>query len=142
MLISRRVAVAGAGALATVVTLGGGVESCSGSSPSSGGGSHSSGGAAGTHELAKTSDIAVGGATIFPEWSVVVTQPTSGQFNAYSARCTHEGCLLNSVAAGTINCPCHGSRFTIADGSVAHGPARRPLNPVTITVRGESIILG
>ncbi len=92
-------------------------------------------------ELAKTSEIPVGGGKIFKDAKVVVTQPTKGEFKAFSAICTHEGCTVSQVADGTIDCPCHGSRFHIADGSVAHGPAARPLPPKSIKMEGNSIHL-
>ncbi|MCF3121592.1 Rieske (2Fe-2S) protein [Streptomyces arenae] len=92
--------------------------------------------------LAKTSDIPVGGGTIFKDRKVVVTQPESGEFKAFSAVCTHEGCIVSTVSDGTINCPCHGSRYRVADASVADGPAPRPLPPEKITVTGKSITLG
>jgi Rieske Fe-S protein len=71
--------------------------------------------------------VPVGGGTVFPDQSVVVTQPTPGEFRAFSAICTHQGCTVNAVSGGTINCPCHGSKFNITDGSVAAGPAKAPL---------------
>ncbi|MGW0121972.1 Rieske (2Fe-2S) protein [Streptomyces sp. NPDC003327] len=91
--------------------------------------------------LARTSEIPVGGGTVFAKEKVVVTQPAAGEFRAFSAVCTHQGCTVNKVADGTIDCPCHGSRFRIADGSVAAGPATRPLPAERITVSGESITL-
>ncbi|MDF3300015.1 Rieske (2Fe-2S) protein [Streptomyces tropicalis] len=102
--------------------------------------SASAGTAAGP-ELARTADIPEGGGTVFAARKVVVTQPKKGEFRAFSAICTHEGCLVNRVADGTIDCPCHGSRFHVADGSVAHGPAERPLPAKRITVQGNSIHL-
>jgi Rieske Fe-S protein len=92
--------------------------------------------------LAATSDIPVGGGTVFPSEKVVVTQPTSGTFKAFSAICTHQGCTVNKVADGTINCPCHGSKYAIADGSVVHGPAQRSLAAREITVSDGQILLG
>ncbi|MEV5878142.1 Rieske (2Fe-2S) protein [Streptomyces sp. NPDC052101] len=92
-------------------------------------------------DLGKTSDIPEGGGKIFKDQKVVVTQPSEGDFKAFSAICTHLGCTVNTVAGGTIDCPCHGSKFHIADGSVAHGPATRPLPKKSITVKGNSIRL-
>src|SRR5438445_330336 len=81
------------------------------------------GAAAATGEVGATADVPVGGGKVFADKQVVVTQPAQGTFAAFSAVCTHQGCTVDSVANGTINCPCHGSKFKIADGSVATGPA-------------------
>ncbi|MFD9034462.1 Rieske (2Fe-2S) protein [Streptomyces sp. NPDC059567] len=91
--------------------------------------------------LTETSDIPVGGGTIFKEEKIVVTQPTDGDFKAFSAICTHQGCIVAKVENGTIDCACHGSKFRITDGSVANGPATRPLPAEEITVSGDSISL-
>ncbi|MEU4877791.1 Rieske (2Fe-2S) protein [Streptomyces sp. NPDC021608] len=92
-------------------------------------------------ELARTADIPVGGGKIFADEKVVVTQPTKDDFKAFSAICTHQGCTVSSVADGTIHCPCHGSEFRVADGSVARGPASSPLPAEKITVARGSISL-
>ncbi|NMI00387.1 Rieske (2Fe-2S) protein [Pseudonocardia sp. K10HN5] len=95
-----------------------------------------------TGPLTTTEAIPVGGGVIFPERGVVITQPAPGVFLAFSTTCTHQGCSVRAVAAGTINCFCHGSRFRITDGSVAGGPAPAPLPRHPITVTGGSIHLG
>ncbi|WP_425835596.1 Rieske (2Fe-2S) protein [Streptomyces fractus] len=92
-------------------------------------------------ELTKTSDIPVGGGKVFPDDKVVVTQPAKGDFKAFSAICTHQGCTVKDVSGGTINCPCHGSKYKIADATVAGGPAPRPLAPRQIKITGTSITL-
>jgi len=91
--------------------------------------------------LGKTTEIEVGGGKVFPDQQVVVTQPEAGKFKAFSAVCTHQGCVVNDVSKGTINCPCHGSKFKVADGSVAAGPASRPLPARDVTVQGDSVVL-
>ncbi|MGW1653893.1 Rieske (2Fe-2S) protein [Streptomyces atratus] len=91
--------------------------------------------------LAKTADIPEGGGVIFADQDVVVTQPKAGEFKAFSSKCTHQGCAVSSVSDGTINCPCHGSKFDVATGSVEAGPATRPLPARPITVKGDSITL-
>jgi Rieske Fe-S protein len=90
-------------------------------------------------ELAPTSDIPVGGGKVFADEKIVVTQPRQGEFKAFSAVCTHQNCLVSDVRDGTIDCACHGSRFSIADGAVEQGPATRPLPEKRIAVDGNSI---
>jgi len=92
-----------------------------------------------TTVIAKTSDVPVGSGLIVGE--VVVTQPTAGDFKGFSSTCTHAGCAVNEVVDGTINCPCHGSKFNL-DGSVANGPATKPLATEAVSVQGDSIVLG
>lgn len=89
--------------------------------------------------IAQTSDVPVGSGVIVDD--VVLTQPTAGEYQGFSAVCTHAGCSVSTVAGGTINCPCHGSKFNL-DGSVASGPASNPLEARSIAVQGNSIILG
>jgi Rieske Fe-S protein len=69
----------------------------------------------------------------------VVTQPTRGVFKAFSAVCTHQGCLVAGVANGLIICPCHNSAFSATDGSVLAGPAPQPLAARTVTVTGSTL---
>ncbi len=89
--------------------------------------------------IAKTADVPVGSGVIVDK--VVVTQPTAGVFKGFSATCTHKGCTVDKIADGTIDCPCHGSKFNL-DGSVAKGPAQKPLEVQAIAVEGDSIVLG
>ncbi|MFG2954149.1 Rieske (2Fe-2S) protein [Streptomyces sp. NPDC048291] len=97
--------------------------------------------AAGGTALAKTTDIPEGGGTIYKDSAVVVTQPTSGTYKAFSTKCPHAGCAVTSIANGEIVCPCHGSKFAIADGSVKQGPATTGLTAANITVAGDQISL-
>ncbi|QNP73951.1 Rieske (2Fe-2S) protein [Streptomyces roseirectus] len=119
---------------------GSGTTGSTGSSPSTASGG-TTGGAAGGNALAATADIPEGGGKVFESQKVVVTQPTAGTYKAFSAVCTHQGCAVKSVADGVINCPCHQSNFSIEDGSVKSGPAKKPLPAVNITVTGDSITL-
>jgi Rieske Fe-S protein len=89
---------------------------------------------------APTSEIPVGGGKIYADSKIVVTQPTAGSFKAFSAVCTHQGCVVGAVTT-TIDCPCHGSKFAIADGSVVNGPATAPLPPLTASVSGSEVIV-
>jgi Rieske Fe-S protein len=82
----------------------------------------------------------VGGGVVIAAQGVVVTQPAAGSFKAFSATCTHQGCIVNEVAGGTINCPCHGSKFAVADGAPTAGPAKKPLPEKAVTVQGSSVV--
>jgi Rieske Fe-S protein len=82
----------------------------------------------------------VGGGKILADKKIVITQPRAGSFEAFTAVCTHQGCTVSSVSGGTVNCPCHGSKFSIANGSVVTGPAPSALAPVSIKVQGTSIV--
>jgi Rieske Fe-S protein len=105
------------------------------SSPSEDSGSAGGGGAA----LASTSDVPVGGCFVVAASTIVLTQPTEGDFKAFTAVCTHQGCLVESSTEGDIPCPCHGSTFSLDDGSPQSGPASAALEAVEITVDGDSI---
>ena len=88
------------------------------------------------------SDVPVGGGTILADDMVVVTQPTEGEFKAFSARCTHQGCPVQTVSDGRIGCNCHGSAFSVEDGSVVTGPASSPLEELAVRVEGDQVTVG
>ncbi len=130
---TRRAMLAGAG----VVGIAGVLAACGGGS---GGGSPGSGSqTAAMGGEVKTSAVPVGGGIVVAAKRFVVTQPTAGTFKAFDATCTHQGCEVASVSSGKINCPCHGSQYNIADGSVARGPAASPLATKRATVSGDTI---
>lgn len=145
LLTSRRALLAGTGVTCAAMLAGctthdandGGVFPATSGTATSAGGS-----APAANALAATSQVPDGGGKVIDAERIVITQPVSGFFKAFSAICTHAGCFVNSVSNGTINCPCHGSRFSITDGSVVNGPATRPLPPIAINVEGTSIFQG
>ncbi len=91
-------------------------------------------------ELAKVSQVPVDGALAVTVDSkpALVTQPTEGQFAAFSAICTHNGCTVQP-GDGELKCPCHASRFDLATGAVLGGPAPKPLPEIEVTVSGGAI---
>ena len=91
--------------------------------------------------LGAASEIPVGGGQIYTAAKVVVTQPARGQYQGFSAVCTHVGCIMSTVANGTIDCPCHGSEFKITNGAVVTGPAPAPLPAKQIKIVDGQVIL-
>jgi len=156
---SRRALIAGVGAAAAVVLAGcstynannGGVDAgapTTTSAPAATGGASSSAGGGGSTSaaapaaLATTAQVPVDGGKILADKKIVITQPAAGTFKAFTAVCTHQGCTVGSISGGAIHCPCHGSAFSIKDGSVVNGPAASPLASVAIKVDGTSIVQG
>jgi Rieske Fe-S protein len=138
----------GAGATTGGATTGGGTTgggATAGGSTAGGstaGGSTAGGSTAGAAgALASTSEIPVGSGMIFAARQVVVTQPTAGEYKAFTAVCTHMGCIVNQISDGTIDCPCHGSEYSIKTGAVVRGPAPLPLASKKIKITGDSIFL-
>jgi Rieske Fe-S protein len=137
---TRRAVLAGAGAATVVVLTGCSTYDSSGGSAAGAGGDQPppASGAAAPEPIAKTADVPVGGGVVTKK-GVVVTQPTAGQYLGFTSVCTHQGCTVTGVDKGLIDCACHGSQFKIVDGSVATGPANRPLQKIDIAVTGGEI---
>ena len=142
---TRRGMLAGVG----LAGLAGPLAGCSGGSASTPNATASSSGAAGGSgqaagrggALTSTGAIPVGGGKIFVSERVVVTQASRGQFKGFSAVCTHMQCIVDQIANGTINCPCHGSKFSITDGHVVAGPAPSPLPAQSLKIQSDQISL-
>ena len=130
---SRRIMFQGLGALGTAVAL-------AGCGSGDGGDDEEAAAPDAGSELATTSEVPVGGGLILAEQKIVITQPTEGDFKAFTAVCTHQQCVVAEVQE-TINCSCHQSKFSIEDGSVVGGPAPSPLAEQELVVRGDTIDL-
>lgn len=130
--ISRRQTLTGAAALGTVPLL----AACGGDEDSD---ETATEPPAAGETLGPATDVPVGGGTVYGDQKIVVAQPTEGEFKAFTAVCTHQSCLVSKVTAESIDCTCHGSKFSVQDGSVLNGPATTGLTPVTVTVDGGQI---
>jgi Rieske Fe-S protein len=153
----RRAVLKGAAAAGAVVPFlvacggsdnsGGDLRGPTGGKTSSGGGAHAGNGNGGgggqpANVLTTTSDVPKGGGVILDDAGIVITQPDAGDFKGFTNICTHMGCPVSNVSGGTINCFCHGSQYSIQDGSVVTGPATSPLAAKPITVKGNDILAG
>jgi nitrite reductase/ring-hydroxylating ferredoxin subunit len=138
---SRRIVFHGLAALGVAAALAGcATDNTGGTTPAGSGG----GGGSGTKAkpgvmLAKTSAVPVGGGLILTDQKVVLTQPTSGSFKAFTAVCTHQGFIVTSVSDDLIKCDHHGSEYNAKTGGVVQGPAPTALQAVPIAVKGGEI---
>ncbi|QTX04552.1 ubiquinol-cytochrome c reductase iron-sulfur subunit [Agromyces archimandritae] len=82
-------------------------------------------------EIIAAAEVPVGGAAKaeLSGTPVLVAQPEEGEFVVFSASCPHQGCTV-APADTEFDCPCHGSRFALADGAVLAGPAEQPLREI------------
>ncbi|MEU3317276.1 Rieske (2Fe-2S) protein [Streptomyces sp. NPDC006662] len=137
---ARRTVLKGAAALAGAVGAGAALTACS-----AGGEGGGAGGPAVPKEpveLGAATEVPVGGAKLFREHKLVVSCPAEGQYKAFSAQCTHAGCVLDKIDKGEGNCPCHGSRFDVTTGKVLRGPASDPLPAVPVKAENGKLIAG
>lgn len=88
-----------------------------------------------------TGEVPVGGGVILQDADYVVTQPEKGTYKAFSKKCTHQGCPVSQIVDKEIVCNCHGSHFSISDGSVLSGPADEPLPEAKTTVAGGKVVV-
>ncbi len=74
----------------------------------------------------------------------VIVVNTGQGIRAFSAICTHLGCIVLEKEPGTpyIQCPCHDGRFNPVDGSVMAGPPPRGLPPYEVTVEDNKVYVG
>ena len=65
---------------------------------------------------------------------VIIVRLSETEYRAFSAVCTHLGCLVQwRNAEKDIFCPCHGGRFSL-EGKVIGGPPAHALAPYPATV--------
>ena len=89
--------------------------------------------------LASVNQVPDGGALVVSDQQIVLVR-SGDEVRAFSAQCTHQGCLLSGLRDGLLVCPCHGSSFDPATGDVVSGPARSALAPVSVAVSDGSVV--
>ena len=100
-------------------------------------------GGQGSADLAKLSDVPVGGAIKVegPAGPTILAQPTAGKVVAFSGKCTHKGVPLD-VDGTDLVCPAHGSVFEAMTGKVVSGPATVALPAVAgVKVQGSEVVV-
>lgn len=73
----------------------------------------------------------------------VLVANISGEYFAIGNVCTHMGCRLSNgtLTGENIECPCHGSTFSVKSGNFVKGPARKPEPVYQIKVEGGQILV-
>lgn len=138
--LSRRQTLRAAGVGVAVVAGAGSLAACGAANDvTSAASSAASAAGSAAADAIKAADIPVGGGKVFEALGTVVTQPTAGEYKAFSSVCTHQGCTVSGVANGVISCACHGSQFDAATGAVKQGPATKPLPAKSVTVSGDGL---
>ena len=141
--MDRRSLLVTGGAVAAAGVLGACSSSQGESSPSASGSTVAAQGQVGQGQFATTvGEIPVGGGLIYDEPAIVITQPQEGVIKAFSAICTHQGCIVGEVADNVITCPCHGAQYSAESGEVLRGPAPKPLPEAPVVIDGDTVIIG
>jgi len=95
-------------------------------------------------QIGLATEVSIGGAASFKDPATgdpaLVVRPSLTTFLGFDAVCPHAGCTVAfDQAHDVLICPCHGSRFNAASGSVETGPAARGLRRIAITESGGAL---
>jgi cytochrome b6-f complex iron-sulfur subunit len=99
-------------------------------------------GESGRVEVGKTVDFPAGQGKVVPvnDKPVIVVNTAQGGLKAFSAICTHLGCIVAwDQPRQFILCPCHDGRFNAINGAVISGPPPAPLPELPVTVEGDTV---
>lgn len=92
--------------------------------------------------VASLSELRSAGGLVVPveDKPVILSVGANGEVNAFSAICTHLGCVCKwEPAGGYILCPCHDGRFNAQTGAVISGPPPNPLIRFNVTVEDDDV---
>lgn len=104
-----------------------------------------SAGGSGRVQVGTTADFPAGQGKVVPvnDKPVIVVNTAQGGLKAYSAICTHLGCIVEwDQARQFILCPCHDGRFNAVNGAIISGPQPAPLPELALTVEGDAVYVG
>ncbi|MHA7270524.1 QcrA and Rieske domain-containing protein [Arthrobacter sp. HLT1-20] len=92
------------------------------------------------YQVGKVSELPVGSSAAGTAngVDVMLFRPDETTVLAYTDICTHAGCKVAPNGAD-FKCPCHGSTFKGADGTVVSGPAKAALPRFGAAIDGEWI---
>jgi len=96
-------------------------------------------------EVGVTADFPAGQAKVVSvnDKPVIVINNKAGGLKAYSAICTHLGCIVSwNDRKGAIMCPCHDGYFNPVTGAVVSGPPPKPLASFEVIQRDGKVLIG
>jgi thiosulfate dehydrogenase [quinone] large subunit len=87
-------------------------------------------------KIASASAVSIGSSFQFNDKQgspAFLMQPAKGRYLAYSAICTHNGCVVGfDTPSDTFQCPCHGASYDGKTGAVLGGPTQLPLTKIQV----------
>ncbi|GAB4543118.1 MAG: Rieske (2Fe-2S) protein [Anaerolineae bacterium] len=101
-----------------------------------------SAGGSGRMQIGTVLDFPAGQGKVIPvnDKPVIVVNTTQGGLKAFSAICTHLGCIVEwDQPRQFILCPCHDGRFNAVNGAVISGPPPAPLPQLALTVEQDAV---
>ena len=93
-------------------------------------------------QVGTSADFPAGQGKVVPvnDQPVIVVNTVQGGVKAYSAICTHLGCVVEwDQNRQFILCPCHDGRFNPVNGAIISGPVPAPLPELPLTEEGGAI---
>jgi Rieske Fe-S protein len=73
-----------------------------------------------------------------PSYGSSILVDFGGQWKAFSALCTHAGCVVDFTGS-SIYCPCHAGYFDPSNGSVQGGPPPSPLPEFGVIIQAGTV---
>jgi cytochrome b6-f complex iron-sulfur subunit len=99
-------------------------------------------GGSGRVQIGASPDFPSGQGKVVPvnDKPVIVVNTAQGGLKAFSAICTHLGCIVEwDSKRQVILCPCHDGRFNPFNGTVISGPPPAPLPELALTVEDKAV---
>jgi cytochrome b6-f complex iron-sulfur subunit len=95
-------------------------------------------------DVGSVNDFPVGQGKVVPvnDRPVIIVNLEQGGLRAYSAICTHLGCIVEwDDSRQFIHCPCHDGRFNALNGAIISGPQPAPLPELELAVENDTVFV-
>jgi nitrite reductase/ring-hydroxylating ferredoxin subunit len=75
------------------------------------------------------------------EYPLLVAKPTDRTLKVFTARCPHQGNILNLAEKNELSCDLHGARFDESTGKVLDGPTINNLESYQVVERNGALYI-